>query len=384
MSTTFKTVAWVVWVIAAIIGLHGLWLRFTTGHLAAGYTSYVPWGLWVAGYIYFIGLSAGAFLLSSLVYVFGVRRLEPIARLTLATAAITLVLALITIWFDLGHAARFWETFTRPQFHSMMAWMVWLYTAYLIVILFELYYALRDNPTASQRRRLAILGAIGVPLAVAFHGGVGALFATVGARPVWHTAIYPIIFLNGALLSGGALITAIVAFLWPRRDAQWRDTLALLGKIVLALLAFDVVLEISEYLVPMWYGIGGEFHLMHYVLFGPQWYVFWLIHVLLGVAIPAWMLWRGRSPAAIGSAAALVALTYLAVRIELVVPGLLQSPLPGLAAAYQSARLSFHYSPTFFEWEVLIGVVALGVGLFYLGWRFLPLTSGRKISEART
>lgn len=384
MSTTSKTIAWVVWVVAAIIGLHGLWLRFTTGHLAAGYTSYVPWGLWVAGYIYFIGLSAGAFLLSSLVYVFGVRRLEPIARLTLATAAITLILALITIWFDLGHAARFWETFTRPQFHSMMAWMVWLYTAYFIVIVVELFYALRANPSPAQRRGLAILGGIGVPLAVAFHGGVGALFATVGARAVWHTAIYPIIFLNGALLSGGALITAIVAFLWPRRDAQWRETLDLLGKIVLGLLAFDVVLEVSEYLVPMWYGIGSEYHLMHYVLFGPQWYVFWGIHVVLGVVLPALLLWRGRSAARIGGAAALIALTYLAVRFELVVPGLIRSPLAGLASAYQSARLSFQYSPTFFEWEILIGVVALGVGLFYVLWKLLPLTSASAIREVRT
>lgn len=384
MSNTSKTIAWVVWVVAAIIGLHGLWLRFTTGHLAAGYTSYVPWGLWVAGYIYFIGLSAGAFLLSSLVYVFGVRRLEPIARLTLATAAITLILALITIWFDLGHAARFWETFTRPQFHSMMAWMVWLYTAYFIVIVVELFYALRANPSPAQRRGLAILGGIGVPLAVAFHGGVGALFATVGARAVWHTAIYPIIFLNGALLSGGALITAIVAFLWPRRDAQWRETLDLLGKIVLGLLAFDVVLEVSEYLVPMWYGIGSEYHLMHYVLFGPQWYVFWGIHVVLGVVLPALLLWRGRSAARIGGAAALIALTYLAVRFELVVPGLIRSPLAGLASAYQSARLSFQYSPTFFEWEILIGVVALGVGLFYVLWKLLPLTSASAIREVRT
>jgi protein NrfD len=384
MAATSKTIAWAIWVIAAAIGLHGMWLRFTTGHLAAGYTSYVPWGLWVAGYIYFIGLSAGAFLLSSLVYVFGVRRLELIARLTLATAAITLALALITIWFDLGHAGRFWETFTRPRFHSMMAWMVWLYTAYLIVILAELYYALRNELSTSQRRRLAILGALGVPLAVAFHGGVGALFATVGARPVWHTAIYPIIFLNGALLSGGALITAIVAWLWPRRDAQWRNALHLLGKIVLGLLAFDVVLEIAEYLVPMWYGIGSEYHLLRYVLLGPQWYVFWLIHVALGILIPGLILWRGRSAASIGGAAAMIALTYLAVRIELVVPGLVRSPLPGLAQAYQSARLSFHYSPTFFEWEILIGVVALGVGLFYVLWKLLPLVPMGPASEARS
>lgn len=373
MSNSIKLVAWAVWIIAALIGLHGLWLRFAYGHLPAGTTSYVPWGLWVAAYIYLIGLSAGAFLLSSLVYVFGVRQLEPIARLTLATAAVTLVLALLTIWFDLGHPERFWETFTRPQFHSMMAWMVWLYTVYFIVILAELYYALRRIPSPAQRRRLAVLGAIGVPLAIAFHGGVGSLFATVGARPIWNTAIYPIIFVNGALLSGGALITAIVAFLWPRRDEEWRGVVQLLAKIVLGLLAVDVVLEISEYLVPMWYGIGSEYAVLRSVLIGPQWYMFWIVHVLLGVFVPAAILWRAKGAVLIGSANILVAATYLAVRFNLVVPGFIRSPFENLAAAYVNPRLSFHYVPTFFEWEILIGVGALGVALLYLLWKLLPL-----------
>jgi Ni/Fe-hydrogenase subunit HybB-like protein len=30
--------------------------------------------------------------------------------------------------------------------------------------------------------------------------------------------------------------------------------------------------------------------------------------------------------------------------------------------------------PSFFEWQVTLFIVALGTGLFYLGYRFLPLT----------
>ncbi|BAW02498.1 polysulphide reductase NrfD [Thermus thermophilus] len=74
-----RALGWILYLALAAVGLTGFFLRLATGHHLAAYGSYVPWGLWVAAYIYFIGLSAGAFLLSALVYVFGVRKLEPIA-----------------------------------------------------------------------------------------------------------------------------------------------------------------------------------------------------------------------------------------------------------------------------------------------------------------
>jgi Ni/Fe-hydrogenase subunit HybB-like protein len=75
-AKAWRPLLWAAWIALAIIGGIGIVERLLTGHRFAAYTSYIPWGMWVAAYIYFIGLSAGAFLLSSLVYVFGVHNLD--------------------------------------------------------------------------------------------------------------------------------------------------------------------------------------------------------------------------------------------------------------------------------------------------------------------
>src|SRR3990170_617144 len=133
------------WAALFAAGAVGVVQRLTTGHTGAGYTSYVPWGLWVSAYIYLVGLSAGTFLVSSLIYVFGIRRLEPVGKLALFTAAVTLLGALVTIWLDIGHMERFWYVYAYGRPTSMMAWMVWLYTAYFVLILAELWFALRHD-----------------------------------------------------------------------------------------------------------------------------------------------------------------------------------------------------------------------------------------------
>jgi protein NrfD len=370
------------WIVIAVVGAIGIGERIVLGDRLGFDGSYIPWGMWVAAYIFFIGLSAGAFLLSSLVYVFGFRQFEQIGPLALFTAAVTLAMALISILFDLGHMERFWEVFVRPQFHSMMAWMVWLYTSYFLLLLGELFFALRRrvvrlNPdqVRGDDRRLRILGTIGVPLAIAFHGGVGALFGTVVAREYWNTAIFPVIFLSGALLSGSALLTAIVVFLWPRRDDAWRALVGNLARIVLVLMLLELVLEFAEFTIPAWYQVGPEAGTIMYVLFGPFWYVFWIVYGLFGVVVPLVLLTR-RGPIARGVGAALVAVTFFAVRLNLVIPGLIAPELQGLEHAYFDPvqnRLTYSYLPSVFEWQVTLGVVALGTALFYLGYRFLPL-----------
>ena len=213
---------WALWILAAIIGGLGFIERLLHGDQATDFSSYIPWGLWVAAYIYFSGLSAGAFLLAAATYVFRIRVLEPISRLALLLAAVTLPMGLLLIGFDLGHLERAFLVIIRPQFHSMMAWMVWLYTAYLILVVVMLWLSYKsDQPgrdpeaVTKDRARLRVLAMIGIPLAIGFAGGVGALFATLAAREFWHSSLFPIFFLVGALTSGTALVTAVVAWQWP-------------------------------------------------------------------------------------------------------------------------------------------------------------------------
>ena len=398
-----KRVLWGVWAVAFVLGLVGVYLRVFVGKEVVGYNSYIPWGLWVAMYIYFVGLSAGAFLLSTLVYVFGVKRLEPVGKLALFTALVTLLSALVTIWFDIGHMGRFWKVFTSFAWQSMMAWMIWLYTAYFILLLAEIWFALRaDLVTVSRRtdlvgslarlltmgrtdvssealardkRALKVLGTLGIPLAVAFHGGVGALFGVVGARPYWHSALYPILFLVSALASGGALLTFVVAFLWPDRGSTaHRDLVVFLGQITLGVFALDLLLEWAEFSITLYASIPSHAEGFHLVLFGKYWWVFWIGHLVLGAAIPmAILIVRGRSVPWVGLAGFLLAGSFLAVRLNIVIPGLAVPELHGLERAYTDARLHFDYFPSAAEWLVGLFSVSLGIGLFSLGLRTLPI-----------
>lgn len=377
---------WGLWIAAAVLGGLGLYQRFIHGDQAADFSSYVPWGLWVAAYIYFSGLSAGAFLIAAAAYTLKIKAFQPIARMCLLVALVTLLMGLMAIGLDLGHMERALLVFLRPQFHSMMTWMVWLYTAYFILLLVMLS---RGSKTAGSQDNLSGLGLLGIFLALGFAAGAGNLFGTVAAREYWHTSLYPIFFMVGGLTSGAALVAALVAWFWPERGDTWKELVALLGRMVLVLVLVEVVLEASEYLVPAWYGIGSGHDMVQYVLFGPYWYVFWIFHVLLGVAVPLTLLANTRSPGSIGLGGGLVAITFLAVRYNLVIPGLIAPEFQGLAEAYTDpvgGKLSFLYAPTWFEWQVLLGIVAAGVALWYVGMRLFPMVfpGSSQSSEVRS
>jgi len=395
MRWLVRIVVFAIWLVLAGAGVYGLYLRLFTGHQLANYNNYIPWGLWVAFYIYFIGLSAGSFILSSVVYVGRVEKLAPLAPLALFTAAVTLVMALLSIAMDLGHMNRSVQVMLHANFRSMMAWMIFLYSTYFGVILVENLLALvpRLVPWRSRRGPLGLmarlvtripepfaerwlhrLGMIGVPLAIAFHGGVGALFATIGARMYWHQPLFPIIFLVGALASGCGGLAAIYYLVWPHRGQAFRETLVLLGRLVLVLVLADSLLEWAEFSTPLWQGISHESEIFHHLLYGPYWWNFWILHLLLGVLIPIVLLtWLRDRPWAIALGGGLVAVTFLSVRLNLVVPPLTQPMMEGLAEAYHSQRATFEYMPSLFEWLVSGGILALGAALFYLGIKLLPL-----------
>jgi len=422
-ASRLNRIFWVVALVAFGVGLYGLYSRIAFGHERANYGSYVPWGLWVAAYLYLVGLSAGAFLFSTLVYVFNIRRvsgegtvaapavgmadgaafereqLEQVGKLALFTALVTLVGAMVCIWMDLGHPERAWKLIFQTSFRSVMGWMIWFYALYFVLLLVELWLALyadlvarsdrstlarfltfgrRDvSPTAlaADRRLLRILGSVGVVLAIAFHGSVGAIFGVVAARPYWNSALTPIIFLAGALLSGGALLTFVTSIWGPEPgSASHRNLMGFLGQIVLALLALDVLLEWAAISIALWTGSPGESASLQLVLFGPYWWVFWILHVGLGVIVPAILLiFLRRRIWAVALAGALIAVTFLTVRLNIVIPGLAIPELPGLEAAFHGPGLTTLYVPSLSEWLLFVWAVGLAALIFLIGRRLLPI-----------
>lgn len=393
---------WIAGGALATIGLVGWYDRLAHGHINANYGSVVTWGLWVATYIYFIGLSAGSFLISSLVYVFNLKAFERIGRLALFTAAITLFLALLSIWVDLGHMARAWKVMVYPNFKSPMAWMIWLYSLYFGILLVELWSLLRADlirgaaapdwrgrayrfltfgsrdlsaPALERdRRRVKVLATIGVPVAIMFHGGVGALFGVVAARPHWHSGMFPILFLLSALVSGGALLMVITA-LFQRGWDENREVVIALGRLVLPLLLLDVLFQVSEMLVAFRGGIPGHVEGMKLMLAGPFWWVFWAWQILIGTLIPVAILSARRTRADsrwVSLAGLLIAVGFFGVRLNIVIPGQAMEEVAGLTRAIASARITTHYFPSLTEWLLTAGILGIGLLLFGLGEHLLP------------
>ncbi len=420
MKRSIKQLIWLLAVIGFGVGLFGMYFRFTTGHRLTNYGSYIPWGLWVAAYIYFIGLSAGSFLLSTLVYVVRIEKLEKIGKLALFTAFGCLVAALISIWLDIGHPFRVYRIILNPT--SMMSWMGYLYSAYFLIVLVELWYATRvdlinaartgkggsaglagllslgSTDTSEEAKKhdsrvLRVLGTLGVPLAIAFHGGVGALFGVVGARPHWHSGLTPIAFLIGALASGGALLTAVTYIFGPDKNKkQFNETMKFLGTIVLALVLFDFLLEISEILIGLYPGIPAEGIPLKAMLTGQHWYIFWLVHFLFGIALPVVILFSkslpGRKPdatsgGAIAFACLLVVVTFMAVRLNIVIPAQINPEIAGLQNAFTGPGLHYAYQPSAMEWLVSLWVASFSVLLFLIGEKFLPIvnTENSEVAE---
>ena len=148
----------------------------------------------------------------------------------------------------------------------------------------------------------------------------------------------------------------------------------LLGRIILAILALDVLLEYAEITVGLWQSVPEEANSIKMMLFGDYWWVFWFVHLGLGVIVPALLLiFKGKSVRAIAIAGALIAVTFLAVRLNIVLPGLSVPEMEGLKHAYSSRGLSFEYFPSISEWLVFIWSVSLAGLLFLLGKTYLPI-----------
>lgn len=380
MSKPHKIIALIIWLALMIWGLVGVFQRLSQGHLMANYGSYIPWGLWVAGKIYFVGLALGSSFLAWIIYAFNIQRLRSLVRPALLISTATMIAGLLVISFDLGHMWRLYEVFTRPNVSSMLAIVTWLSMAYLIYTLLGLLIELRYGAKSSGGLR--IMGGVGIFFALVFSSANGAEFSTLVSNPYWHSTVGPILSIGGALFSGTALVLATVALFPTIFEKQDERNLRILSHTVVGLLLFVLLLELSEYLVSTWYSRGAEYSLLSSILFGHYWYVFWIVHLLLGSIVPLILLvWKPGQRLAAGVGGALAAVGYIAVRLNHVIPGFITPAMKGLQQAYTDNRLKFTYFPSSGEWAVFAFCVAVGVALFYLGSRFLPLVSLKSADE---
>lgn len=356
--------------VAVALGAVGLWdrLAFGKAHLAFG--SYIPWGLWVGLYIYLVGVSGGAFLVTFLHYGLGVASLRRASRYAIPVALSSLGAGLTLVLLDLGQMGRFWYLFTRTSPTSLLGWMVWVYSVYALVLVAMLVAMARES-----RGALKGLSFIGFALVVTFGGGEGALFGVLGSKPFWNSGILPIRFLFSAFLSGMGLV-AFAAVLFKRwgPDAEDEAATRFLRLALLGLLALNIVVEFAEVSVTLYTGIPAVAEAYRLVMFGTYWWVFWIVQLAMGLLLPTLLLASpaGARPAWLGFAGLLIAIGYAGTKQNLVLPGLAIPEFRTLPEAFVHPRLAVTYFPSATEWYLAIGVIGAAALAFVVAIEVLP------------
>jgi molybdopterin-containing oxidoreductase family membrane subunit len=386
-----------------VIGFGALYARTTQGLAVTNLNNIVGWGLWVSFYIYFIGLSAGSFLLSSLVYVFDMKKYEPIGRMALFTALLSLMAGLLFILIDIGHMGRFWTVFFNRNWTSVLSWEIHFYIFYFVILVAELWLLMRSDlikwsqqsaglskticnmlrfgssdtsatALARDHKLVKYLAIIGIPVAIGVHGGTGALFAVVKANGYWHTGIFPIIFLVSALISGGGLLLFITTFLAKIKNKE--EIVNGLAKMVAGFIAIDLLLMGSEFLVGLYGEIPKHMYTFEKLISGDYAAFFWLGQLGLGMLLPLGLLLFKpfkTSNTWLGIAGLSIITGIFFVRLNIVIPPLSVPAFPSLVDAYHATRVTTSYTPSTVEWLSSLVIIAFNLALFTIGYKHLPI-----------
>jgi predicted membrane protein len=204
---------------------------------------YIYWSIQIVMYPFMTGLVAGAFVLSSLYHVFGIKQLKNMARFSLVFSFALLPVAMMPLMLHLQQPQRGIEVLMTPHFTSAIAAFGIVFSTYGAIVASELWFVYRKHfveTALSLRKKLdgtlldkmkylffsaltlgawdvseaalhkdekavKILAGIGIPVACFLHGYAGFIFGSVKANALWMTPLMPVIFIMSAVVSGIAL-----------------------------------------------------------------------------------------------------------------------------------------------------------------------------------
>ena len=314
------------WTLAAILmllvlaGAGGSLMRQIYGHQISGMTNQVPWTFMKVIAIYFIGLSAGSLVLSSLSSVFGIKDFKPLARISVVIAAILLVASLMSIILVWGRPDRILFPYLYWNLRSIYSLNGILYPTYIIICFFYLWAMFEGKDKLAS-----IIGLVAIFCAVLVHSATGAIFSFVGARELYHSPLLPPSFIAAALSSGTALMILIlvITFRFTGRELDSSMVKKLgryLAGFLMIVIYFIFVENANRFYFP------ENYETQHFLLLSGNinsW-IFWLGMVGCGNVFPLIMLLlpkTGKSIPWILAACILVVIGVLAERYIIVIPG---------------------------------------------------------------
>ncbi|MFN2238563.1 MAG: NrfD/PsrC family molybdoenzyme membrane anchor subunit [Thermoanaerobaculia bacterium] len=354
----------VVFVAILIAGAAATVIRFTQGlGPSTNLSDEFPWGIWI-GFDILCGvmLAAGGFTLMASVHIFNAERFHPIARPALLTAFLGYLLVVGALMFDLGKPWNVWHPMVMWNPSSVMfevGWCVMLYTTVLSLefapIVFERFRL--ERPLRIIRYISLPLVIMGVLLSTLHQSSLGSLYLIVPGKlhPLWYSPLLPVLFFVSAIAVGLGM-TMLEAALSARHLGHRFNVsiMSSLARILLVVLAVYAVLRFQDLSAR---GAWG-----HALSGGYEASFFW-VEIVLALAIPAVLL----SMARIRTSAR--GLFWVSV---CVVAGFVTNRL-NVSIIGMEASAGVSYIPKWTEVAITASIVAVGIAIFGLAAKHLPI-----------
>lgn len=375
LSRNFK-VAIGVLAVLALAAFGAYCYQFVNGLGVTGMSNGTSWGLYIACFMFLVGLSAGGLIVASSASIFHVTEYKKVALPAVIVSTVCICLAGAFVLIDLGGIVRVWNMFLTPNFASPLLWDMTVITCYLIINLVYLYFMTSKK---ADQSKVAIVSRFALPVAILVHSVTAWIFGLHIAREGWHTAIMAPLFVASAMDSGLALLLVVLAGLRKAGVLQVEQKLyANLAGLLATCIAVDAFFIGCEVLTMAYPGAAGA-ETLALMAFGPTAPFFWL-EVVAGLLVPFCILVFAKNRQKTGLvllASALVILGVFCKRCWLlltsfIVPnvqganGITLGTLEAQQGGLGMWALGGSYAPTWTEVVIVLGVVALGALAFIL------------------
>ncbi|MFN3484615.1 MAG: NrfD/PsrC family molybdoenzyme membrane anchor subunit, partial [Planctomycetota bacterium] len=172
------------------------------------------------------------------------------------------------------------------------------------------------------------------------------------------------------------LLTCLTAAALRLPQPQKLQLVQTLARLTVGIVVVDLLLVASEVLVVFYGGMPHHVAGWKSILFGPFWWVFWFVQIGLGAIVPILLVAgrrTGQSLGGLGLAGLLIVFGVAGVRLNIVIPAQIEPEFAALPLAYRHLRFETGYFPSGNEWLVALGTLAIGVWMFLLARKVLPL-----------
>ncbi len=409
------------WIVVAIlatlvaIGLGGAWgYQIRWGMGVAGIRRPVFWGVYIANFVFWIGISHSGTFVSAILRVFNAEFRRPITRGAEMMTTFSLIVAGM---YPLIHLGRVWRFFWMlpypnqrqlwPNFHSPLMWdMVAIFTyltgstLYLFLPMIPDMAMARDQCISGWRQRIYRVLALGwrgteaewhhlktaikifafviIPVMFSVHTIVSWDFGMTIVDG-WHSTIFGPYFVTGAIFSGvSAVITVLLVVRKTMKlDYFLRDEhFDALGKLILIFSFAWTYFWFADFLTE-WY--GGEpvaSQLIHMQARGVV-AMFWYTMLFFNIVVPWATLWNKR----IRRSTTAMLLITIGVNI-----GMYLERYIIVATFLTKGQMPFDwgvYTPTIIELLISVGSMSLFILLYVLASRVVPLVPVWEVREGQ-